>query len=47
MARPLRIEYPGAFYLVTSRGTRQTVVHGVIQHFMLFYLENDKLSKLG
>ena len=26
MARPLRIEYPGAFYHVTSRGNEQKVV---------------------
>ena len=26
MARPLRIEYPGAFYHVTSRGNEQKAV---------------------
>lgn len=27
MARPLRIEYPGAFYHITTRGNVQSIIY--------------------
>ena len=43
MVRPLRIEYPGAFYHVTSRGNEQKDIFksDVDREKFLSYLGND------
>lgn len=37
MARPLRIEYPGAYYHVTSRGNERKAITGVTDVWGIFF----------
>ncbi|HDL20932.1 MAG TPA: hypothetical protein ENH30_06615 [Nitrospirae bacterium] len=47
MARPLRIEYPGAFYHITSRGNERKAIFRSARdrEKFLSYLESSNCSK--